>query len=108
MVEGNFGNPLVRLTRWVEKAAAIRTVWERWTAAGLPSWIVKDVEARGDEDGFLHFRLDKQAAYRETFELAGDSATNDIRVKPIPYPPQPAENRPARESVLPAATRVGR
>jgi len=103
-LEGYFGNPLVRLTRRVEKAAAIRTVWERWTAAGLPSWIVKDVEARVDEDGFLHFRLDKQAAYRETFEVAGDSDTIDIRVKLIAYPAKPDEIRRVAQSVLQGAT----
>src|SRR5438445_6324827 len=56
-VEGYFGNPLVRLTRRVVKAAAIRTVWDRWTAAGLLGGIVKDAEARLDEDVFMHFRL---------------------------------------------------
>src|SRR3989475_11823960 len=67
-LEGYFGNPLVRLTRRVEKAAAIRTVWKRWTAAGLPSWIVKDVEARLGAGGFLHFRLGQQEAERGNFE----------------------------------------
>src|SRR5438445_10441376 len=67
-LEGYFGNPLVRLTRRVEKAAAIRTVWERWTAAGLPSRIVEDVEARVDEAGRRHFRLDRQWAYAGTVE----------------------------------------
>src|SRR5947208_15742734 len=65
-LEGYFGNPLVRLTRRLEQAAAIRTVWERWTAAGLPTRLVKDVDARLDERGFLQFRLDKQSAYTQT------------------------------------------
>src|SRR5256712_13373396 len=75
-LEGHFGNPLVRLTRRVEKAAAIRTVWERWTAAGLPSRVVEDGEARLDEDGVLHFRLDKQAGDQGKFEAGGASRTN--------------------------------
>jgi len=103
-LEGHFGNPLVRLTRRVEKAAAIRTVWERWTAARLPAWIVKDVEARIDEDGFLHFRLGKQAAYREALEVAGDSDAIDIRVKLIAYPAKPEEIRRVAQSVLQGAT----
>src|SRR2546426_12443109 len=62
-LEGYFGNPLVRLTRRVEKAAAIRTVWERWTAAGLPHWIVQEVAARDDGDGYLYFWPVKQTGY---------------------------------------------
>src|SRR3989442_6530268 len=61
-LEGYFGNPLVRLTRRVEKAAAIRTVWERWTAAGLPSRVREEVETRPDADGVLHLPLAQHAA----------------------------------------------
>jgi RNA binding exosome subunit len=104
LLEGHFGNPLVRLTRRVEKAAAIRTVWERWTAARLPTWIAKDVEARVDEDGFLHFRLDKQAAYRETLEAAHGSDAIDIRVKLVAYPAKPEAIRRVAQSVLQGAT----
>src|SRR2546426_12825739 len=49
-LEGYFGNPLVRLTRRVEKAAAIRTVCERWTAAGRPP------RSRNDLVGLLFTR----------------------------------------------------
>src|SRR2546428_4086870 len=76
-LEGYFGNPLVRLTRRVEKAAIIRTVWERWTAAGLPPWIGEDVEGRLDGDGLLHFRLDQHGAHRGTLEVGGHSRTLD-------------------------------
>src|SRR3989442_6605577 len=103
-LEGYFGNALIRLTRRVEKAAAIRTVWERWTAAGLPAWIAKDVEARIDEDGFLHFRLGKHAAHREALEGAGDSHPIDIRGKLIPFPAKPEEIPHVRQSGLPGAT----
>jgi RNA binding exosome subunit len=104
LLEGHFGNPLVRLTRRVEKAPAIRAVWERWTAAGLPAAIAKDVDARVDEDGFLHFRLDKQAAYRETLAVASDSDTIDVRVKLIAYPAKPEQTRRVARSVLQGAT----
>src|SRR2546428_12697356 len=56
-LEGHFGNPLVRFTRRVEKRPGIRAVWERWSAAGIPAAIARDVEARLDGDGGLHFRL---------------------------------------------------
>ncbi len=78
-LEGHFGNSLVRLTRRVEKRPAIRAVWKHWSAAGVPPSIARDVEARVDEDGVLHFRLDKQSAYRERLELAKDSDPIDVR-----------------------------
>src|SRR5881628_3641423 len=31
-LEGHFGNPLIRITRRVEKRPAIRAVWSRWVA----------------------------------------------------------------------------
>src|SRR2546428_3641173 len=82
-LEGHFGNSLVRLTRRVEKRPGIRAVWERWSAAGVPTAIAHDVEARMDQDGVLHFRLDKQAAYQQRLELAKDSDPIDVLLKLI-------------------------
>src|SRR3989442_14816854 len=99
-LEGHFGNPLVRLTRRVEKRPRIRAVWGRWSAAGVPAAIARDVEARLDEDGVLHFRLDKQAAYQERLELAKDSDPIDVRLKLIAYPAKPAEARRGPHPIL--------
>jgi len=99
-LEGHFGNSLVRLTRRVEKRPGIRAVWERWYAAGVPTAIAHDVEARMDQDGVLHFRLDKQAAYQERLELAKDSDPIDVRLKLIAYPAKPAEARRVAHSIL--------
>jgi len=99
-LEGHFGNPLVRLTRGVEKRPAIRAVWSRWATAGVPSAIARDIEARLDEDGVLHFRFDKQAAFRERLELAVDSDPIDIRLKLIAYPAKPAEARRVAHAIL--------
>jgi len=99
-LEGHFGNPLVRLTRRVEKRPAIRVVWEHWSVAGLPSAIARDLEARLDEEGVLHFRLDKQAAYMERLELAKDADPIDVRLKLIAYPAKPAEARRVAHSIL--------
>src|SRR2546425_5924619 len=99
-LEGHFGNPLVRLTRRVEKRPAIRAVWSHWAAAGVPSAIARDIEARLDEDGVLHFRLDKQAAFQERLELAHDSDPIDIRLKLIAYPAKPAEARRGARAIL--------
>lgn len=102
-LEGHFGNPLVRLTRRVEKRPGIRAVWEHWSAARVPAAIARDVEARLDEEGVLHFRLDKQAAYQERFELAKDADPIDVRLKLIAYPAKPAEARRVAQSILPEA-----
>ncbi len=99
-LEGHFGNPLERLTRRVEKRPAIRAVWEHWSVAGLPSAIARDLEARLDEEGVLHFRLDKQAAYMERLELAKDADPIDVRLKLIAYPAKPAEARRVAHSIL--------
>src|SRR3989442_6608498 len=64
-LEGHFGNPLVRLTRRVEKRPAIRAVWSHCAAAGVRSAIARDIDARLDAGGVLHFRLDQQAAFQE-------------------------------------------
>jgi len=84
----------------VEKRPGIRAVWERWYAAGVPTAIAHDVEARMDQDGVLHFRLDKQAAYQERLELAKDSDPIDVRLKLIAYPAKPAEARRVAHSIL--------
>ena len=99
-LEGHFGNPLVRLTRRVEKRPAIRAVWSSWAAAGSPSAIARDVEARIDDEGVLHFRLDKQAAFLDRLELAHDSDPIDVRLKLVAYPAKPAEARRVAHAIL--------
>ncbi len=102
-LEGHSGNPLLRLTRRVEKRPGIRAVWERWSEAGVPAAIARDLEVRLDEEGVLHFRLDKQAAYLERLELAKDSDPIDVRLKLIAYPAKPAEARRVAHSILAGA-----
>jgi len=99
-LEGHFGNPLVRLTRRVEEGKAIRSVWERWTAAGLLENIAKDVESRVDDDGILHFRIDKQSAYLEKLTLAHDADTIDVRLKLMAFPAKREVARQLARSVL--------
>lgn len=100
VLEGHFGNPLVRLTRRVEDGKAIRRVWGQWTASGLPASISKDVDARIDEDGILHFRIDKQAAFQERLALAKDADAVDVRLKLMAYPAKAEEARRVARSIL--------
>ncbi len=101
ILEGHFGNPLLRLVRRVEKGPAIRAVWERWSSAGLPSAMEGDLDARVDDDGVLHFRLDKQAAFLDHLALAKDVDAIDVRLKLLAYPAKPEQARRVARSILP-------
>src|SRR5207245_8630677 len=61
-LEGHFGNPLVRLTRRVEKRPRIRAVWGRWSAAGVLAGMARDVEGWMVVGGGLPFGFCKRAA----------------------------------------------
>jgi len=58
VLEGHFGNALVRLTRRIEDGKSIRAIWERWSTTGLPQSFESEVEARVDEV-FVSLREDK-------------------------------------------------
>jgi len=103
VLQGHFGNELVRLTRRLEENPSIRTAWERWTAAGLLEALATEADARVDEEGILHFRLDKQAAFEERWSLATDSDTIDVRVKLVAYPAKPESARRVAKSILAGA-----
>lgn len=85
-VEGQFGNPVLILTRRIERAADIRGSWQRWREARLLSELERDLVTRLDDDGILHFRVDKQAALQGTIRLAGSGDAIDIQVKLKAYP----------------------
>ena len=103
ILEGHFGNSLVRLSRRVDDASAIRAVWTKWSATNLPSIIGKDLDARVDEEGILHFRLDKQAAFLEEIQLAGDSDAIDVRLKLMAFPAKQAQARQVARKILSGA-----
>lgn len=103
VLEGHFGNALVRLTRRVEERKAVRRLWERWSEAGLADAIGSDVDARVDEEGILHFRLDKQAAFEERLALAKDADAIDVRLKLIAYPAKAEEAKRIARSIVQGA-----
>ena len=103
VLQGHFGNDLTRLARRIEDSKSIQSVWDRWHAAGLPEGIAREVDARVDDDGVLHFRLDKQAAFEERWELAKDPDTIDVRVKVVAYPAKPEQARRVARAILEGA-----
>lgn len=98
--EGHFGNPIVRLTRRVANPEAIGTAWERWRAAGILEAIAKDIDVRVDDNGLLHFRLDKQTAYVGTASLAKEADSIDVQVRLKAYPAKPDAFRAAARSLV--------
>ncbi len=97
---GQFGNPVVVVTRRLEAAGDIRATWSRWARAKLPEALRPETDARIDDDGVLHFRLDKQAACAGRLELRREADALDIQVKLKAYPAKPEEIRRVAESLL--------
>lgn len=100
VLEGHFGNALVRLTRRLAGRREIAALWEHWSMAGLAAAIRADIDARVDEEGILHFRLDKQAAYLERLILATEADPIDVRVKLVAYPAKAEEARRVARSIV--------
>lgn len=92
-VEGQHGNPVVILTRRLESSGELRSAWERWTHAGLVEALRPALESRVDDEGVLHFRVDKQRAYQGKLALAGEADAIDVQVKLKAYPAKPQEIR---------------
>lgn len=90
-LRGHFGNPIVRLTSKVDEARAVRAAWSRWAAAGLLASLARDVEARVDDGGVLHFRLDKQESFLGSLAPAKNPDSIDLRVRLRAHPATRAE-----------------
>lgn len=90
---GQFGNPVLVLARRVEGAADLKATWRRWADAGLPRALESDLGARLDDDGVLHFRLDKQRAAGGELVLLREGDAIDVQVKLKAYPAKPEEIR---------------
>lgn len=102
-VEGQAGNPVRVLSRRLERAEDLRSTWERWSAAGLPADLLRDLEMRVDDDGVLHFRVDKQEAARGQLALRRGADAIDVQVKLKAYPAKPEEIRRVARVLLSGA-----
>lgn len=90
---GQFGNPVLVLSRRLERAEDLRATWRRWAEAGILEGLRMDLDARLDDDGVLHLRLDKQQASEGQLVLRRDADAIDIQVKVKAYPAKPEEIR---------------
>lgn len=93
VLEGQFGNPIVRLVRRVADSKDVLRAWEIWEKAGLIDAIRPQVDARTDKEGILHLRIDKQRAFEGTLAPAKDEDCIDVRVKLKAYPAREEEIR---------------
>ncbi len=97
---GQFGNPVVLLSRRLERSEEVRAAWSRWIEAGIVKALEADLDSRIDEDGVLHFRLDKQQACDGRLALHGDANTIDVQVKLKAYPAKPEEIRKVARALV--------
>ena len=97
---GQFGNPVLVLARQLEEAPDVRATWRRWAAADLPRALEPELNARLDEDGVLHFRLDKQRAASGELVLSREGDAIDIQVKLKAYPAKPEEIRKVARTLV--------
>ncbi len=100
VVEGQFGNPIVMLTRRLDAREDVEATWSRWRDAGLPDALSRNLDSRIDGNAILHLRVDKQEAYGGRLCLARDSDAIDIQVKVEAYPSKPAAVRQAARALL--------
>src|SRR5437773_11175109 len=63
VLQGHFGNKLVRLTRRLEEDLSIRAASERWHAVGLLDALAPEADAGVDAEGIWPFRHDTPAAF---------------------------------------------
>lgn len=99
-LEGQFGNPVVVLSRRADHARDLRETWGLWARANLPRDLLRDLEGRLDDDGVLHFRLDKQEAAQGRVRLQREADAIDVKVKIEAYPAKPDVVRHVARALL--------
>lgn len=83
---GHFGNPLIVLTGRAEAPRDLKAIWGRVVGALGKDAMLRELDARLDEDAVYHLRLDKQRAYAGVVEVAQSSDVIDLRAKVAAFP----------------------
>ena len=84
--EGHHRNPIVLMTCRIEGSEAITDFWHRCKQTNLVHTILQDISERIDDDGVLHFRVDKQMACSGHIELARHDDVIAVRAKVAAFP----------------------
>lgn len=96
--EGHHKNPIVLMTCLTERTDHVLAFWTRCGDANLVGAILEDLPERIDDEGVLHLRFDKQAAYQGRIELARHNDVVAVRAKVSAFPAKKPELiRAARE-----------
>jgi RNA binding exosome subunit len=86
MLKGHHGNPLVKITVFLNQKRDLESLLDRLGNAGILAELLETLDRRVDHESFLHIRLSKQAAYRERIVMTeGDDAISVVaKVKAYP------------------------
>jgi RNA binding exosome subunit len=82
--QGQFGNPIVIFTCRLRRRRQVGDFWVHMAKRGRPvlEELSGQVEVRTDDELTLHFRLDKQRAFRGHLALGTGGDTIAVRCKP--------------------------
>ena len=86
MLKGHHGNPVVKITVFLNKGKDLEALLESLRRGGIFAKILATLDRRLDEEGSLHIRLSKQAAYKGTIEMIEKDDAISIVAKVRAYP----------------------
>ena len=90
-LKGHHGNPIVKITASMDKRSEIDGFQDRLRDSGSFPEILATLDDRVDEEGVLHIRLSKQAAYEGRMEMAADDDAVSVGAKVRAYPASRSE-----------------
>lgn len=86
MLKGHHGNPLVKMTVFLNKRKDLEAFLGKLKSAGILAEILGTLDRRMDEEGSLHMRLSKQAAYKGRIEITEKDDAISLTAKVRAYP----------------------
>ncbi|MCK4367757.1 MAG: hypothetical protein KAW84_07420 [Thermoplasmata archaeon] len=85
-LKGHHGNPLVKMTVFLSKRKDLEAFLGKLKTAGILEEILGTLDRRMDEEGSLHMRLSKQAAYKGRIEITEKDDAISLTAKVRAYP----------------------
>ncbi len=85
-VKGHFGNEITIITSVLERSGDMKKFLKRAVRFGVLDIIMNECVERLDNECILHFRLDKQMAYKERMEVSSSNDIIDVAIKVAAYP----------------------
>lgn len=85
-LKGHHGNPVVKITVFLNKRKDLEAFLEKLRDVGIFTRILASLDRRLDEEGSLHLRFSKQAAYKGTIEMTEKDDAVSVVAKVRAYP----------------------